>query len=219
MFEKLILNPEIIWLFDYDLTIYPHTERHILDRLDVNITQFVQNTIQCSRKEADAIRIQYHDKYGTTLNGMIANYQTDPNEYFDYIHSQENIVPPERNSDLEKLLGQIKGPKYIFTNGRMDWCLKGIQHMGIDTYFKEIFDIQYFNWQNKPAPSIYSELQNTLLGKHPGFQFLFLDDKEVNLTPAKELGWHTVWISPGNTANSFDHRFDTINDLCQAIQL
>ena len=219
MFEKLILNPEIIWLFDYDLTIYPHSERHILDRLDVNITRFVQNTLQCDHEEANNIRVSYHDRYGTTLNGMIANYQTDPNEYFDYIHNQDNILPPERNPVLEKLLKQIQGPKYIFTNGRKDWCLKGIEHMQIAKCFVDIFDIQYFNWQNKPAPSIYSELQKTLLEKHGKSQFIFLDDKKVNLLPAQQLGWHTIWISPSKDTNTFDYRFETINQLCQQIKL
>ena len=46
------LADNIIWLFDYDLTLYTSEERYVLDSLDKRITEFVQELLSVDFEKA-----------------------------------------------------------------------------------------------------------------------------------------------------------------------
>ena len=74
----------MVWLFDYDLTLYGTEERCVLDSLDHRISKFVQKTVGGDFESAHKIRTDYLERFGTTLAGLMAMNNTDPDDFFDF---------------------------------------------------------------------------------------------------------------------------------------
>lgn len=184
-------DPTKVWFFDYDLTLYPWNEAHVLHSLDGNISRFIEKKFQLTNQEAHRIRQKYWQDHGTTLQGLMLHENICPQEYFDYIHTGDHLCDPKPNPTLRFWLESIQGPKFIFTNARKDWAIRGLKSIGILEIFTDIFDLEYFGWAGKPQPTVYSILNQ--LG-HPPTDIIFVDDKYENLIPAHSLGWNTVWI-------------------------
>lgn len=190
-----------IWLFDYDLTLYGDEERHVLDSLDHRISLFVKKTIDVSLEQASVIRKQYWNDYGTTLAGLQAEYQVDPNDFFDFIHFNDGLIFPKSAPEKRVLLTHLKGKKIIFTNARRDWSDAGLSSMGIADCFDGVVDLKRLDWKGKPSVYAYDKMEQLL--KDKGFwnsqepsQLILLEDSISNLREAHQRGWTTILIHP-----------------------
>ena len=197
-----------IWLFDYDLTLYAESERAVLNSLDRRIALYVQQVANVDYDHAQEIRKRYWKEYGTTLAGLRAVYGVTPNDFFDFIHQPETLVYPDFAPQKRALLEILKGPKYIFTNGRSDWSRKGSSKMGILDCFKRIVGLEDMNWDGKPQVSAYETMEKVLeydgvwkKGDDPS-RIVLLDDALHNLRPAHDRGWKTIWINPISKKNN-----------------
>lgn len=196
---KILNTADRIWLFDYDLTLY--AERAVIESLDRRISLFVQKTVKCPFEEASRIRKDYLLRFGTTLAGLQSVYGVRPDDYFDFIHEPENLVYPEFSSAKIQMLRSLRGPKYVFTNGRSDWSRTGISRMGISECFRKIVGLENLGWEGKPAESAYEKMEEILhsdatfcAGDDPK-RIILLDDSLKNLKPAHDRGWTTVWVN------------------------
>jgi putative hydrolase of the HAD superfamily len=201
------------WLFDFDLTLYGHDEYAVLQSLDRNITRFLMVQFQLSEPAADALRHDYWKNYGTTLNGLRALQGTRPEEYFDFIHSGEQLIVPRLVPAKRAVLLGLPGKKWVFTNARRDWAERGICAMGLAECFEGLFDIEYFGWNCKPDPVVYAEVE-LRLGCNP-VELVLLDDRPANLVTARTRGWRTVFVHPeiDPQAVECDLQIATILDL------
>ncbi len=193
-----------IWLFDYDLTLYGESERDVLNSLDRRIALYVQQVANVNYEQAQEIRKRYWKEYGTTLAGLRAVYGATPDDFFDFIHQPETLLYPNPSPQKRALLEMIKGPKYIFTNGRSDWSRKGSSKMGILDCFERIVGLEDMDWDGKPQMNAYEVMEQVLettgywkKGEDPS-RIVLLDDALHNLRPAHERGWKTVWVNPNS---------------------
>ena len=213
----LQIHDDTVWLFDYDLTLYTYKERFVLDSLDKRISLFVQKEFHCSLEEASEIRKDYLMEFGTTLAGLQKKIGTKPDDYFDFIHTEDGLLFPEYATEKIQLLKKLPGKKFIFTNGRADWACKGISKMGLKPFFEDIFDLKKLNWIGKPHISAYQKVAQFL--KEKGLQknqIILLDDAYKNLIPAKEFSWESVLINPIDT-EEFPNQVPTILELPQIL--
>lgn len=185
----------MIWLFDYDLTLYGTDESFVLDSLDRNITRFLEVHLQLEEQHANAMRKAYCQQYGTTLGGLRVEHGVRPEDYFTFIHGGSQLLLPQANPELRKWLLALPGRRAIFTNARADWMQMGAESMGILDCFEMIIDIECLEWQNKPTPAVY-DLAEQKLQVALGEKIIFFEDKLENLLPAKARGWKTVWVNP-----------------------
>lgn len=185
-----------IWLFDYDLTLYGAEESHVLGSLDRNITRFLEVRFGISQEEADIRRKDYCARFGTTLGGLRAIHGVLPEEYFDYIHVGENLKMPMADAKKRALLLSLPGERWVFTNARRDWAERGLESMGISDCFQGIMDIETFQWESKPNPIVYEQVEKKL--GNADTRFILLEDKAENLVPAYARGWKTIWVNPND---------------------
>ena len=198
-----------VWLFDYDLTLYGEEEHFVLDSLDHRISLFVQKTIGSDFETAHRIRTEYLERFGTTLAGLMAMNGTDPDEFFDFIHEPEYLVYPKSAPEKLALLQGLKGPRFVFTNGRHDWSEAGMAHMGIDSAIDGVFDLKMLDWIGKPHASAYEKMERWLERTLPErgcampadpHDIVLLEDSLRNLEPAHARGWTTVLVNPKQEA-------------------
>ena len=194
-----------IWLFDYDLTLYGEEERCVINSLDHRISLFVQKTVGGDFESAHKIRTDYLERFGTTLAGLMAMNQVDPDEFFDFIHQPEHLIYPKKSPEKLKLLQSLEGPRFVFTNGRHDWSEAGMAHMGIDSAIDGVLDLKQLDWVGKPHDSAYEKAESWLRQRLPQMGYampadlrdiVLLEDSLRNLEPAHRRGWTTVLVSP-----------------------
>ena len=103
------------------------------------------------------------------------------------------------------LLQSLKGPRFVFTNGRHDWSEAGMAHMGIYSAIDAVFDLKQLNWVGKPHDSAYEKMEKWLaerladmglsMPKDPR-EIVLLEDSLRNLEPAHRRGWTTIFVNP-----------------------
>ena len=196
----------MIWLFDYDLTLYGEDERMVLDSLDERISLSVQKATGADYERAHEIRKDYVKRFGTTLSGLQAMHGVNPDDFFDFIHQPEFLVYPKPSPEKEKLISKLPGRRFVFTNGRRDWSEAGMERMGIRHCFEDVFDLKQMDWEGKPHDSAYQKVEKYLSKKVPGEfsegipvnprKIILLEDSLRNLEPAHRRGWTTVLVNP-----------------------
>jgi len=192
------------WLFDYDLTLYGEEERCVIRSLDDRISLSVQNAVGGDMENAHRIRKEYLAKFGTTLAGLQAMHGVQPDDFFDFIHQPEYLIYPKESPEKRKLLMELPGRRFVFTNGRHDWSEAGMDHMGIRDCFEAVFDLKLMDWIGKPHDSAYEKMENFLrsrgaMPENPK-EIILLEDSLRNLEPAHRLGWTTIFVNPNEEA-------------------
>jgi putative hydrolase of the HAD superfamily len=127
----------------------------------------------------------------------------DPHDFLEDVHdiSLDRI---SRDDRLERLLGQLPGRKYVFTNGDAPYARRVLEAIGVDHHFDDLHDIRANSFRPKPDPYGY-QLLCERFGIDPS-RALLADDMVQNLVPAKELGMTTVWVDNGSERG--DHGYD-----------
>lgn len=182
------------WIFDLDNTLYPH-HINLFEQIDWNMTHYVAELLNMERDEARALQKRYYHEHGTTLAGLMANHNVDPDAFLERAHA----IDYSRLETDEKLGDAIKalpGRKFIFTNGTVAHAEAAAGALGILDHFDDIFDIVAADYIPKPALTPYDKFR-TLKNIDPRQAAMF-EDLPRNLEVPKQLGMKTVLIVPRN---------------------
>ena len=102
-------------LFDLDDTLYARS-CGLWPAIGQRINDYMMERLSLPPEVAIAMRQVYLDKYGTTLNGLRAEFGIDTEDYLAYVHDLplERYLEPSR--DLDQMLARLPLRKVIFTN-------------------------------------------------------------------------------------------------------
>lgn len=189
--RMLDLNHIETWIFDLDNTLYP-AGSNIFARVSVRITEYVQNRFSLEQEPARALQKDMFRRYGTTLNGLMAEHGIDGEEYLHFVHDIDvaDIAPDHA---LEAAISRLPGRKIIYTNGSVPHARRIMGRIGVDHHFEDVFDIVAADYVPKPNPGPYDTLV-ARFGLNPA-RCVMVEDMARNLEPAAGLGMTTVWLS------------------------
>ena len=189
------------WIFDLDLTLYP-PEANIMAQVRDRIALFVQDYFKVDSEVAHGIRYNYWQKYGTTLGGLMAEHDVEPDAYLDFVHDVDmSLLTPD--AALRALIQALPGRKMIFTNADAPYAHRVLAARGLADIFEDIFDIHRMEHVPKPSPASYAALCAQL--DITPESALFVEDSAQNLVPAKALGMRTIWVKHAGEADSSGH--------------
>lgn len=197
------------WLFDLDNTLYPAESLH-MRYVEDRMTDFVEKMSGLPRDEARALQKKYYHAHGTTLAGLMANHDVDPNHFLDFVHD----VPMDRltpDPALKAALRRLPGRRLIFTNGSASHAERVLERLEIDHLFEATFHIEAADFLPKPAPETFAKIIADHSIHAPGAAFF--EDSEKNLAPAHALRMTTILVgahAADSTADFVNHR---TNDL------
>ncbi len=183
------------WIFDLDNTLYP-AECNLFAQIDVRMGEFISIFLDVDPREARRIQKHYFKEYGTTLNGLMKLHDLHPKKFLDYVHDIDHS-PVSRNALLDKALGEMKGQKFIFTNGTIEHAENVMKQLGVDHHFEDIFDIVVTNYIPKPKKQGYLHVMDKT-GIDPAKTAMF-EDLARNLLVPHELGMSTVLVQTMGT--------------------
>ena len=198
-----------VWLFDLDNTIYsPKTK--IFDQIDKKMKIFISKKLKISKDRAFKLQKLYYKKYGTTLFGLMKNYNFEPDEFLEFVHNVD-LGNLKKSSKLLKQLKLLPGRKIIYTNGDFNYAERVLNALGIEKLFDEIFDIKKSCYIPKPKIKPFQEFLESKKIKTK--DCVYFEDLEDNLRPASKIGITTIHICNEEKLKIkpfIDFRFKTI---------
>ena len=188
------------WVFDLDNTLYPAGSA-LWPQIDARITHYLADLLGIDGLSARALQKYYYLRYGTTLNGLMAEHAIDPHRYLDFVHDiDRSTLPPDPN--LVAGIAALPGRKLIFTNGSRDHALKTAGQIGLADVFEDVFDIVSADLVPKPDPATFDRFFDRH-GVDPRRAAMF-EDLARNLEVPHARGMvTTLVVSP---AGGVDHR-------------
>ena len=178
------------WVFDLDNTLYS-PEEDIFSQIDKRMTEFIISKFNVNEEEAFNIQKKYFLEYGTTLSGLMKRENIDPDEFLEFVHDI-NLEILKPNTELSKIIKNLPGNKFIFTNGSKKHAENVLKQLEMSGIFDDIFDIKESNFIPKPNINAYlSFIDKTKI--EPDVSIMF-EDIGRNLEAAKKLGMRTVLI-------------------------
>lgn len=188
------------WVFDLDNTLYP-PDSDLWPRIDARITAYMIALLGLDGQSARALQKHYYRVYGTTLAGLIREYDVSPDDFLHFVHDidRSSLAP---NPALEKAIEALPGRKLILTNGSHGHALATARQLGIDHLFEGMFAIEHGDYLPKPALQTYQRF----FERHavdPARAAMF-EDIVHNLEAPHSSGMLTVLVRPRQGAE--DHR-------------
>jgi putative hydrolase of the HAD superfamily len=196
-------------LFDLDNTLYPR-EKGIFPLINEKINEYVRLKTGRNGRDVDLLRKDYLKRYGTTLGGLIHHHFIDPEEYLDFVHDVpvEDLLSPD--ASLKDLLGSIKLPMVIFTNGTRSHAVRVLEAMDVSSFFSGICDLVSTKYLGKPHPEAFETAANFLdCSLH---RTIFIDDLPVNVEAGGAAGALSIHVN-GGADGAGDLQIRSVNDL------
>lgn len=201
------------FLFDLDETLYPRSAG-VMAQIGRQIRGYIVETLGLSVEDADALARRYHHEYGTSLQGLLANHQIDPDRYLNHVHtlSLDALAP---DPALDSLLAGLPAEKVIFTNADRAHAERVLQRLGIRRHFSRIIDVVAVDYVSKPNLPAYTGCLRLLNAS--AHECVMIEDSGRNLQPAAALGMVTVLVD-GDPNDRADYHIDTILELGPVVE-
>ena len=178
------------WVFDLDNTIYP-ARSSLFPRVAARMTEFIAATFSLNDDAAAEMKTRLFRKYGTTMRGLMTEYNMAPDEFLAYVH-EIDLSDVSYDDELDRLLSALEGRKHIYTNGTVRHAERILDAFGIRHHFEVIFDIVASDHIPKPNPAPYDRFIE-VSGIAPR-NAVMIEDMARNLEPAAALGMTTIWL-------------------------
>jgi putative hydrolase of the HAD superfamily len=190
-----------VWIFDLDNTLHNATA-HVFPHINRSMTAYLQEHLRLKEEEANALRVDYWQRYGATLSGLMKHHGTDPEHFLWHTHQFTDLPKMVlREPRLRYVLKQLSGKKVVFSNAPLHYAQAVLKLLRVDDLFDDVFAIEHSRFKPKPQASGFRRL----LRKHRlrAAQCVMVEDSVENLQTAKRLGMRTVWVSDALRAPSY----------------
>jgi putative hydrolase of the HAD superfamily len=208
------LSPACIF-FDLDDTLYAPS-RGVWREIAARINRYMVERAGIPESEVDALRERYFSIYGTSLNGLRAEHEVDPVDYYRFVHD----IPLERYLEpdpmLRRMLESLPQKKYIFSNADRPYILRVLSTLEIENCFDGIVDIFATDFACKPMEASYRTAVQ-LAGSPRAETCALVDDLPRNLEPAMKMGMTAVLVHGKFPARSGEFPIETIYQLADLI--
>jgi putative hydrolase of the HAD superfamily len=182
-----------VWIFDLDNTLHDASAR-IFPSMHVQINEYLRRHFGLTEEGANEMRRGFWERYGTTLNGLMRHYGTDPRRFLRETHFFPELADMVvRENALKHALARLAGRKLVFSNAPRHYVEQVLRVIGLRRWFEAVYTIEDAGFRGKPEPhGFHLLLRNHDLDPH---RCAFIDDSLENLRAAKRLGMSTVWVS------------------------
>lgn len=184
-----------VWIFDLDNTLH-NASAHIFPHINRSMTAYLQQHLQLDEAAANTLRIDYWQRYGATLTGMMRHHGTDPDHFLHHTHQFPELEKMVlREPRLSHVLKSLPGKKIVFSNAPKHYAHAVLKLLRIDNLFDDVMAVEHTRFRPKPDSYGFLKLLKTHCVKAP--QCVMVEDSLDNLRTAKRLGMRTVWVNAG----------------------
>lgn len=182
-----------IWIFDLDDTLHDASAR-VFPHIDRAMTEYVMTQLQVDRTTADRLRLDYWQRYGATLRGLMRHHGIRPRHFLHHTHHFLNLdALVLKTRGLAAMLQRLPGRKVVFTNSPRAYALRVLDVLGICHCFEQVFSIESTGFRPKPQRAAFLRMLRAL--RAPASSCVMVEDNPAALRTAKRLGMKTVLVS------------------------
>ncbi|WP_071798374.1 pyrimidine 5'-nucleotidase [Natronohydrobacter thiooxidans] len=180
------------WVFDLDNTLYP-SEMRLFDQIEARMTAYVMQALKVDETEATRLRRKYWAEYGTTLAGLMAHHDLDPEPYLVDVHDIDfSVLRPD--AELRARIKALPGRRIVYTNGSAPYARRVVEARGLSGLFDAVYGIEDAGYHPKPQAEAFGQVFRRD-GLEPAGAAMFEDDPRNLLVP-HDLGMRTVHVAP-----------------------
>lgn len=202
------------WVFDLDNTLYPPSAR-LFDQIEVRMTQYVMDELGVDRSEADRLRREYWQSYGTTLAGLMREHDVDPAPYLTHVH-EIDMSHLEKDDELARRICALPGRKIVYTNGSRPYAERVLHARGLSDAFDAVYGIEHADFNPKPEHQAFERVFQRD-GGEPDKGAMFEDDHR-NLAAPHAMGMRTVHVHQDrHDADHIHHHTLDLNDFLKKL--
>ena len=206
------------WIFDLDNTLHNATP-HIFPHINRSMTAYLQKHLQMDEHAANALRVDYWQRYGATLSGMVRHHGTEPDHFLWHTHQFPELPKMVlREPQLRQVLKRLPGKKIVFSNAPQHYARDVLKLLRVEDLFDDLFAIEHTHYRPKPQMAGFIRL----LRKHRlnPMQCVMVEDSADNLQTAKRLGMKTVWVSASTRQPAYvDVKIQNVMQLPRMLRL
>ncbi|WP_238552159.1 pyrimidine 5'-nucleotidase [Herminiimonas sp. CN] len=195
-------GPGPLWLFDLDNTL--HDASHaIFPAINANMNAFIAQALGDAGGPADpervnAVRIDYWQRYGATLLGMVKHHAVRQAEFLDAAHRFDDVrtmIRAERG--LAQLLRRLPGRKILLTNAPYRYSRTVLRHLGLHRHFAAHVPIESMRVHGKLRPKPSGLMLRQLMARQRvvASRCILVEDTAATLKVARTLGMRTAWVT------------------------
>jgi putative hydrolase of the HAD superfamily len=190
-----------VWIFDLDNTLHDASP-HIFPHINESMTAYLQEYLQLDKETANALRMDYWQRYGATLSGLIKHHATDPEHFLWHTHQFPELKKMVlREPRLRRTLVQLPGKRLVFTNAPLQYAEAVLKLLRVDDLFDDVFAIEHSRYRPKPQAAGFRHLLQK--NRLQAAECVMVEDSVDNLQTAKRLGMNTVWVSNASRVPSY----------------
>jgi putative hydrolase of the HAD superfamily len=197
-------------LFDVDNTIYPESAG-VMGVVSKRIDGFMASRLGMDEVLIQQLRPRYWQQYGTTMRGLLEEYQIDAEDYLSYVHDFRADELLTRNERLDRVLAGLPWHKVVFTNAPAQHAQQVLEALGVAHHFERIFGVRETGYVGKPDPRAFRHVL-AALGVE-GDVCIALDDSIPNLETARSLGMVAVLVGSTQQVDGVDFAISTIEEV------
>ena len=201
--------------FDLDDTLYPATSG-IWEAIGDRMERYMIEKLSIPSGSAAVERERLFHAHGTTMRGLVAEYQIDDVDFLEYVHN----IPIDQylceDLTLRQTLLKFPQRKVIFTNADTGHAKRVLKALGIDDLFSQIIDIRNIKPWCKPQPEAFS-IALKLAGIDDPTSCVMIDDAMRNLVTAHEMGLYTVHVGSGLRVEPADAAIQSMVELPEVL--
>lgn len=182
----------------------------LFDQIEVLMTDYVVEALGVDRAEADRLRSHYWQQYGTTLAGLMAEHDLDPEPYLHAVH-QVDLSHMEPDAQLADCIRALPGRRIVYTNACAPYAEQVLASRGLDDLFDAIYGVEHAGYRPKPERAAFETIfaqDGIQAGKAAMFE-----DEPRNLTAPHQMGMRTIHVAP--EPHDADHIHHHTDDLGQ----
>ncbi|MEL7214039.1 MAG: pyrimidine 5'-nucleotidase [Pseudomonadota bacterium] len=195
------------WVFDLDNTLY-HPSARLFDQIEVRMTDWVQQALGVDKDRANHLRHHYWQTYGTTLAGLMAEHDVDPDPYLHAVH-EIDLSHLEKDQALAAEITALPGRKIVYTNGSEPYARRVLHARGLEDLFDAVYGVEHAAYRPKPDRAAFETIFSQD-GVIPTNAAMFEDDPR-NLKAPHAMGMRTVHVA--DDAQQADHIHHHTADL------
>jgi len=197
--------------FDLDDTLYRPTSG-IWEAIGDRMVQYMVTKLDFPESSAPAERERLFHTHGTTMRGLVAEFQIDEVDFLEYVHDVPIDQYLSKNPVLRAVIESYPQRKVIFTNADTGHAVRVLNALGFQDLFEQIIDIRSIKPWCKPQTEAFSKAME-LAGISDPSRCVMIDDALRNLVTAHDLGLYTIHVGAQERIAPVDAAVSTLEEL------
>ena len=185
-----------VWFFDLDNTLHDAGSA-VFPRMNAAMTDYIREHLGLPTAEADALRVHYWRRYGSTLLGLMRHHRVRAAHFLHETHRFPDLEQRVRGHghDLFRLR-RLAGVKILLTNAPAGYAQRVLRALRIEDCFDAVIPIEdmtvFGHLRPKPDRRLFRRLSARL--KVRPRRCVLVEDTLEHQKAARAEGWRTVWM-------------------------